>query len=110
LCGACYEVCPVNINIPVVLVHLRSEVVRRKKKKLRGRIAGEPLGMTALAWTFSQRGRYERAQRTARVAQKPLVRDGWIERLPGELSGWTIARDLRAVPPQAFRDWWKENR
>ena len=27
LCGACYEVCPVEIDIPRVLVHLRSRVV-----------------------------------------------------------------------------------
>src|SRR5712691_11558194 len=27
LCGACYEVCPVKIDIPKVLVHLRSQVV-----------------------------------------------------------------------------------
>ena len=27
LCGACYEVCPVAIDIPEVLVHLRSKVV-----------------------------------------------------------------------------------
>jgi L-lactate dehydrogenase complex protein LldF len=26
LCGACYEVCPVKINIPEVLLHLRGEV------------------------------------------------------------------------------------
>ena len=28
LCGACYEVCPVKIDIPSVLVHLRGKVVR----------------------------------------------------------------------------------
>ena len=31
LCGACYDVCPVKINIPEVLVHLRGEVVRQKQ-------------------------------------------------------------------------------
>ena len=28
LCGACYEVCPVKIDIPSILVHLRGRVVR----------------------------------------------------------------------------------
>src|SRR3954451_20884161 len=28
LCGACYEVCPVKIDIPRVLLHLRAEAVR----------------------------------------------------------------------------------
>ena len=32
LCGACYEVCPVKIDIPSVLVHLRGEVVERKRE------------------------------------------------------------------------------
>ncbi len=31
LCGACYEVCPVKINIPEVLVHLRGRVVREQQ-------------------------------------------------------------------------------
>jgi L-lactate dehydrogenase complex protein LldF len=108
LCGACYEVCPVKINIPEVLVHLRGEVVRKKKAGVRGRFSGEPLGMRALGWTFSEPGRYERAQRTARRAQKPLVHDGWISRVPGgALSGWTNARDLPPVAAQTFREWWR---
>jgi L-lactate dehydrogenase complex protein LldF len=36
LCGACYQVCPVKINIPQVLVHLRGKVVRRKQDSTRG--------------------------------------------------------------------------
>src|SRR5204862_1527952 len=31
LCGACYEVCPVKIDIPSVLVHLRSKVVAESR-------------------------------------------------------------------------------
>ena len=34
LCGACYEVCPVKIDIPHVLVHLRGRVVRESKRAL----------------------------------------------------------------------------
>jgi L-lactate dehydrogenase complex protein LldF len=109
LCGACYEVCPVKINIPEVLVHLRGEVVRRQRATRRGRASGELLGMRALGWTFSSPGRYERAQRMGRRAQKRLVRDGWIERLPGALSGWTTARDLSPIADQTFREWWRAN-
>ena len=32
LCGACYDVCPVKINIPEVLLHLRGQVVRHKQQ------------------------------------------------------------------------------
>ena len=103
LCGACYEVCPVKINIPEVLVHLRHKVVERKS-----RASGERLTMDAIARVFSSRRSYEAAQRTGRLAQRPLVRHGRIGRLPGPLAGWTEARDLPPVPEQSFRDWWRE--
>ncbi len=42
LCGACYEVCPVAINIPEALVHLRAEVVDAEKDQaLPGRADGD---------------------------------------------------------------------
>ena len=98
LCGACYEVCPVKIDIPTVLVHLRGRVV----KEVKSRWSPERLAMDALARTFRSRKGYERAQRMARAGNGP------ISGLPGPLSGWTATRDLPAVPKQSFRDWWAE--
>src|SRR5213076_992150 len=89
LCGACYEVCPVKIDIPRILVHLRGRVVAAGAAP-----RGEPGAMKALAWTFADARRYERAQRAARAAERPFVRDGLIARLPG-LGAWTRTRDLR---------------
>jgi L-lactate dehydrogenase complex protein LldF len=105
LCGACYEVCPVKIDIPKVLVHLRA-------KSTEARVAGhrfdaEALAMRAALWMFGSSGRMAAAQHLGRIAQKPLVHDGVIFRLPGPLSGWTDARDFPALPPQSFRAWWK---
>jgi L-lactate dehydrogenase complex protein LldF len=110
LCGACYEVCPVKINIPEVLVHLRQEEVAQASRApgLRERVNPEHVAMRAMARVFASRRLYEAAQRAGRLSQWPLVRDGTIRRLPGPLSGWTSARDLPAVPPQSFRDWWRE--
>jgi L-lactate dehydrogenase complex protein LldF len=110
LCGACYEVCPVKINIPEVLVHLRHEEVVRAARApgVRERVAPEHLAMRAMARVFANRRLYEAAQRAGRLSQWPLVRDGKIRHLPGPLSGWTSARDLPAVPAQSFRDWWRE--
>jgi len=112
LCGACYQVCPVKINIPEVLVHLRGKVVRNKQDKggLKGKLDPENVAMQAMARTFSNRRLYEAAQRAAHVGQWPLRRDGTIHRLPGKLAGWTDARDLKAIPKQTFRDWWKAER
>jgi L-lactate dehydrogenase complex protein LldF len=104
LCGACAEVCPVKIDIPAVLLHLRGRIVREAKAD--GRSA-ERLAMEAAVRVLASRARYERAQRAARLGQRALVRRGRIERLPGPLGAWTAARDLRPVPDQTFREWWR---
>jgi L-lactate dehydrogenase complex protein LldF len=108
LCGACYEVCPVKINIPEVLIYLRGQVVRHKQDHtLLGRAAPENVAMQALAQVFASRERYERAQRLARMGQWPLTHNGTISALPGPLAGWSAVRDLRALPGQSFREWWR---
>ncbi|WP_142713530.1 LutB/LldF family L-lactate oxidation iron-sulfur protein [Fodinibius sediminis] len=108
LCGACYEVCPVKINIPEVLVHLRGKIVDRKKREggLKTKTDPEHVGMRWMGRAFTKRSRYERAQKIARLGQKIFVRDGTISNLPGELSGWTAMRDLKPIPKQTFREWW----
>jgi L-lactate dehydrogenase complex protein LldF len=103
LCGACYEVCPVKINIPEVLIHLRGRVVREQKSA----VDPEVLAMKTAAVVFTSRTRYEGAQRLARIGQWPLVSHGWMKNLPGMLGNWTRVRDLRALPKQTFRGWWK---
>lgn len=112
LCGACYQVCPVKINIPEVLVHLRGKVVRRKQDRgtLREKLDPENIAMQAAARIFADRERFEKAQRLARVGQWPLVRGGAIHNLPGRLAGWTEVRDLKPLPDRTFREWWKLNR
>jgi L-lactate dehydrogenase complex protein LldF len=112
LCGACYEVCPVKINIPEVLIHLRGRVVRHKQEKggPRSKLDPENAAMQAVAKIFSDPVRFERAQRLARIGQWPLSRGGAIHRLPGKLAGWTQARDVKPIPQQTFREWWKANR
>ncbi len=110
LCGACYEVCPVKINIPEVLVHLRRRQVEHETRDggVRKRLGPEHVAMRTMARVFAHRRLYEAAQRSGRFAQWPLVRDGTIPRLPGPLSGWSAARDLSPVPEQSFRDWWRQ--
>jgi L-lactate dehydrogenase complex protein LldF len=108
LCGACYEVCPVKINIPEVLVYLRSRVVDRNRGKLASVFNQERIGMKMMARIFLSPQRFEAAQRMARVLEKPLVgKDGWIHWLPGLAGQWMVARDLEAFPAQTFREWWQ---
>jgi L-lactate dehydrogenase complex protein LldF len=112
LCGACYEVCPVKINIPEVLIYLRGKVVRHHQDMggLRSKLDPENVAMQTVAKIFSDPARFEQAQKLARIGQWPLARGGAIHRLPGKLAGWTEARDVKPIPEQTFREWWKANR
>jgi L-lactate dehydrogenase complex protein LldF len=94
----------VRIDIPALLVHEREKVVAAK------RVGAEAASMKLLGGVFRSRARYERAQRLARFVQKPLVGDGWIKRFPpGPLRAWGRSRDLPAVPPRTFREWWESD-
>jgi len=95
LCGACYEVCPVKIDIPNVLLHLRAQSEKN---------AVERAAMRALARVFASPRLYERAQRLARLADRPG------RRVPGPLAQWTRTRDLRPVAKETFREWWSRER
>jgi L-lactate dehydrogenase complex protein LldF len=96
LCGACGDVCPVRIDIPSILVHLRGRVVREKGK----RVDGEKVVMRTVAAAFSTRRRFERAQKLARLGRGPLAELA--------LPGWSAMRDLPEPPEQTFREWWRE--
>jgi len=98
LCGACYEVCPVKIDIPSVLLHLRSEVVRKAGS------TPERVAMRGLARVFGRVRLYEVAQRFARVVQRPA------RHLPGPLARWSRTRDLKPIPTETFREWWSRER
>jgi L-lactate dehydrogenase complex protein LldF len=109
LCGACYEVCPVKINIPEVLVHLRARVVDRGRRKLASLFDQERAGMMMMAAIFASRRRYEAAQRLARTAQRAVRHgDAWYHWLPGMAGRWTETRDLAPLPKETFREWWQQ--
>ena len=95
LCGACYEVCPVKIDIPSILLHLRGRVVREYKSKR----SPEALAMETVGRVFASQRRYEQAQKLARLGHGPIV--------AGALPGWSEMRGLPEVPEQTFRDWWR---
>jgi len=96
LCGACYDVCPVAIDIPSMLVHLRAEAVEAKGR------TPERAAMAAAAWTMADSTRWSRALRSARLGR--LL--GGRRALPPPLSAWVRSRDLPEPPRHTFRDWW----
>jgi L-lactate dehydrogenase complex protein LldF len=105
LCGACFEVCPVRIDIPEVLVHLRAKVVEHKHA-LPPR--EEATAMRLLGWTFGGRRRLGLAERSAALGARVIGRGGRIGHIwaPGMIGAWFRKRDLKAPPRESFRRWW----
>jgi len=107
LCGACYDVCPVKIDIPSVLVHLRARHVDEARRNHRVP-RSEAIAMSAAAWVMAGSGRFATAQRASRLGRVLGRRRGRIGQLPPPLSAWTRARDLPVPPVQTFRQWWRD--
>ena len=107
LCAACYEVCPVKINIPEVLIELRAQVVNQERQRTARWFDPMYLGMKAANFAFASASRLRWAQRMGRMGLRLFTgKDGWIHHLPSLGERWTMSRDLRALPDQTFREWW----
>jgi L-lactate dehydrogenase complex protein LldF len=107
LCGACYEVCPVKINIPEVLIDLRAQVTDQERRTAKKFFDPMYVGLRAANVIFARAWLFHAAQWMGRVGLKFLTRkDGWIHALPGVGARWTQTRDLRGLPAQTFHEWW----
>ncbi|BDB60631.1 MULTISPECIES: LutB/LldF family L-lactate oxidation iron-sulfur protein [Rhodococcus] len=100
LCGACYDACPVKIDIPSLLVELRHQKVEH------ARFGPEAAAMKAASLAMSSSRRWTAAQKAAGLGRVLAGKKGRITNLPGPLAGWTDARDMPAPPKQTFRQWW----
>ena len=108
LCGACSAVCPVKIDLPALLVHLRDRTVRGETTSGVRPPATERLGLRAWAWAMGGPRRYRAASRLLRIGLRLFAKEGVVGRLPGTLGGWTAARDLAEPPARTFRQLLKD--
>jgi len=107
LCGACREICPVRIDIPRILLKLRSDWSEAQANE------GGPSIIERLAmklWSFAMRHRwmYNIGFRVAAFIQGPMAEDGKIKRLPFTFAGWTEYRDFPTLARKSFRSMWKD--
>ena len=116
LCGACYEVCPVKINFPGVLVHLRAKDVESKhavrefegnKKAPFSQMDGMMLGAKKL---FTSGKMMSIAERGLPMSRLISGRKHKISAVPGIIGGWTAYRDIPEPPKESFRNWWKKEK
>jgi len=103
LCGACHEVCPVKIDIPHQLVHLRHRAVNEPSPM---NSIGERLTWKAWAWAMSGPKRYKLAMWTVRTGMR-LAR--FLPWHPGKLGAWTRGRELPEDPGATFRSRWSRH-
>jgi L-lactate dehydrogenase complex protein LldF len=90
LCGACRDVCPVKIDIPQLLLHLRAEIAPRKGS------AAERLAFKLWAKVMTRPALYKMSSVAGRVMQRffPISR------------AWTNGRDLRPIESKSFHELW----
>lgn len=105
LCGACVDVCPVQIPFTKILLHLRRRVVEGDALEELAASAtvrlGAKLGRIALGtpWLYRLGGRL------LPILQAPFQQNGWLSSLPPPLNRWTKVRPFPTFRGR-FRQWW----
>ncbi len=106
LCGACKAACPVDINIPDMLIGLRRDLVGEQEPFWKAAMKG-------YAFSFGHPLLYRLGQRASAVGADALMKatgSDHLENLPPPLNGWTDYRDFPAFADHSFHDWWEQNR
>ena len=115
LCGACYEACPVKINIPKYLIQLRRDLVSKKLAKpgerllMRTWAAALRTRLTHQIGGWSQKTLFRLQSKlggTMGTSRDPYSNRGWVNKAPGQFGGWTKERDLPTPTARSFRYWW----
>ena len=99
LCGACFEVCPVEIDIPSALLELRHQKIEHHRPKFEGMI------MSSMGLVFGNKQIWNFSARAAVLGRALGWPKGKITSLPGFLSGWSNVRDTAIPPKKSFRAW-----
>lgn len=99
LCGACFDACPVKIDIPSLLVELRHQHTEQAGT------TPEQLAMKAAAAVMGRPKLFTAAQKASGLGRVIAGRDKKISHLPPPFNGWSDSRDTPAPPRQTFRSW-----
>jgi L-lactate dehydrogenase complex protein LldF len=105
LCGACKDVCPVGIDLPKLLLHLRHKIVAEGAGTWAERLA-------IRRWhnAVKTRQKLEGSVRLSRLLLKPIARGGYVKRLRAPVvGGWTKGRDFPVPAPKSFASIWADD-
>jgi len=108
LCGACREACPVDIDLPKLLLRVRAGMVEPVAETLPTNTAIIPnppgwlaFGLKIYTWAAEHPGRFALTQR---LAGWLLGGSGWL-RLPS-FTGWGFSKDFPRPARQTFHQRW----
>ena len=109
LCGTCKDVCPVKIDIPRLLLHLRHKVAEGTTDE-RSTTWMERLFVRQWHGAMRNRKALEGKANLGKLLTRPFTRSGRVRKLPFApmVSGWTASRDFPAPAPRSFAQLWKE--
>lgn len=110
LCGACQNACPVNIDIPRMLLLLRAKLADGDPKwGVAPTSKGEKLACVLWSWLVRSPWMYDLFFRLMALGQNILPgQENMISRLPYPFHGWTESRDMKRFAPKSFRQIWDE--
>lgn len=109
LCGACQDACPVNIDLPRMLLELRAQLADGDPQwGVKRSNPAEKLAYLIWSRLIGNRTFYDSALRAGRHLQIFLPhKDGMIRRLPPPFGGWTKSRNIKPLARETFGDRWK---
>lgn len=105
LCGACGDACPVKIDIPGILVHLRHEITEQNRGGIPN---GWDIGMKVSSKVMGNGKIWGTAEKAAKLGRIVAGKDERISSVPWPVSAWTRNKDIPAPPSRSFRDWLAE--
>jgi L-lactate dehydrogenase complex protein LldF len=110
LCGACQDACPVNIDLPRMLLALRAKLADGDPDWGVSRASrSEKAAFKTWSWIIRNRQTYELFLKAASFGQKLFPKNkSMIRRLPGPLNRWTQHRDIRPLAEESFISRWKK--
>lgn len=110
LCGACKDACPVDIDIPRMLLALRQRLADGDPDwQVQRQLSVDKLTFGLWSRMIAHRGLYETGLRIGAAGQQLITgKNGRIEKLPSPFDGWTQHRDLTPLAKRSFIHQWRQ--
>ena len=110
LCGACKDICPVQIDLPRMLAALRHKLAYGSDRwNTRQHNPVEAYGFILWRLIITKSFLYRPLLKIGRFFQRPFVsKNKMIRKMVGIGSGWTDGRNLPPIAKRTFTELWEE--